>query len=474
MSSGDTITQHHIHGEVEHVEAHPYLLELITPHHELRDSTVTRWDVQRRLARIGSLDLCDVSLSHPTVSRRHAQIQLDPLGYRVTDAESKNGVWVNQVRVRDAYLEDGDILKVGEVKLRFTLRRQHLSQFPLWRGDSFGQLYGASTPMRELFALLDRVARVETSVLIQGESGTGKELAARAIHDRSERATQPFIVFDCSATPSALIESELFGHMKGAFTGALEERKGAFASAEGGSLFLDEIGELPLDLQPKLLRALERQEVKRLGEDNYRSVNVRVLSATHRDLSEAVRAGRFRADLYYRLAVIQIDIPPLRDHLEDLPQLVERFIRSSSPTETREVSFKTMELMLRHHWPGNVRELKNYVQRALALSAPDEPKLDTRFLLPAEILAERTSAHREQATREDGLHISAEVDIQRPFKEIKSELIDRFERLYWRALLAAHHGNVSAASRVAGIHRKSAEYLLKKLNLRDLPHSDDP
>ena len=517
MSSGKTITHLRTLDEVELLEAHPYHLDLVSSAEDLPPEHALSWRLERRIIRLGSLSSSDVILSHPTVSRRHARIELDMIGYRLIDEESKNGVRVNQVRIRDAYIEDGDTIHIGGISLRFSLHKQQLSRFPIWTAESFGELYGTSTTMRELFAMLDRVSRSETSVLIHGESGTGKELAARAVHDRSSRSTKPFVVFDCSAVPNSLVESELFGHVKGAFTGALNERLGAFATADGGTLFLDEIGELPIDLQPKLLRVLERGEIKRLGEDIYRPVHVRVISATHRNLKAAIHNDLFRADLYYRLAVVQIQMPPLRDHPEDIPGLVERLIKAHSTQEDREVGFKTMSLLLRHHWPGNVRELKNYVQRALALSAPEEIKLDTRFLLPEELIAHQaiTDSHavviddvhpqmsssaidgpvtlREAVTHQErtqldterlahseradlDLNFSVKVDIDQAFKEAKHELIERFERRYWRALLNAHDFNISAAARVAGIHRKSAEYLIKKLKLKasySPDHSDD-
>lgn len=502
MSSGKTITHLRTLDEIEHLEAHPYQFELVSATSDLPTNHPRSWSLERRVIRLGSLSTCDVMLTHPTVSRRHARLELDMVGYRLIDEESKNGVRINQVRIRDAYLEDGDVVQIGGVHLRFGLYKQQMRQFPLWTRDTFGELFGDSTVMRELFALLDRVSRSETHVLIYGESGTGKELAARAVHDRSDRASQPFMVFDCSAVPNSLIESELFGHVKGAFTGASTERLGAFAAADGGTLFLDEIGELPLELQPKLLRVLERGEIKRLGEDHYRPVNVRVLSATHRDLRAAIQSELFRADLYYRLAVVHVELPPLREHSEDIPGLIERFIKSHAGHREREIGFKTMQLMLKYHWPGNVRELKNYVHRALALSAPDENKLDTRFLLPDDIIAQTYSptspdtqigeviretnpplsmidsdrfsqGHHEDDLDQSSLSathselvFSVQVDINRAFKEAKHELVDQFERRYWRALLSAHDFNVSAASRVAGIHRKSAEYLLKKLKIK--------
>ena len=481
MSPSHTITQLISSVELEHINAHPCHFELLTPN-TLGEENRTSWFIETRRARFGSLQTSDIRLSHPTVSRNHALLELDQYGYRLIDQESKNGVKINQVRIRDAYLNDGDLLHIGGVALRFRIHQEQIKSFPLWMSSSFGELYGGSTPMRELFALLDRSAKSDASVLLYGESGTGKELAARALHQRSSRSQRPFVIFDCSTVPPNLIESELFGHAQGAFTGASGTRQGAFASAAGGTLFLDEVGELPLDLQPKLLRVLERGELKRLGEDHYRKIDVRVVSATHRLLNEEVERGTFRLDLYYRLAIVKVSLPPLREHVEDIPTLVERFISELSPHHHREIGFRTMQKLLEHNWPGNVRELKNYVQRAIALSAPDEVRLETRFLLPGDpttpahasienaiqrnISPTTFDPHHDDETTEEELTFWVNIDINQGFKESKQALIDRFEKSYWRTLLRAHQDNISAAARVAGIHRKSAEYLIKKLGLR--------
>ena len=444
---------------------------------QLDEGGKCHWFIEQRRARFGSLAGCEIKLSHPTVSRTHARLELDSLGYRLIDENSKNGVWINQVRIRDAYLSDGDMVQIGGVTLQFHLQKQKIHQFSLWRENSFGGLLGSSMMMREIFALLERAARSDASVLIHGESGTGKELAARALHERSPRAAKPFIVFDCSAVPATLVESELFGHVHGAFTGATSPRLGAFAAAEGGTLFLDEIGELPLDLQPKLLRVLERHEFKPVGADHYRAVNVRVISATHRQLDQELKQERFRLDLLYRLAVIQVTLPPLRDHAEDIPELVDHFLNEFSPLIKREISFRTMQRLIQHQWPGNVRELKNYVHRAIALSSSEESHLETRFLLP-----EQTEVNSHASTQPTGLESSVadpsidssrsspslqlQIDTSLAYKEAKRDLVDHFEKLYWQELLSTHHNNISAAARVAGIHRKSAEYLVKKLGLK--------
>lgn len=483
MITDHTLTQmrHHSLTQFEVEVGTLTLLSTATDESDLQDLSGVEelssavWQIESQRTTIGSLSSANIRIEHPTVSRKHAQIEVDSRGYRIIDAGSKNGVMVNQVKVLNAFLRDGDLVSIGGVKLLFQLNDERSNAFTLWSEDSFGELYGSSELMRELFALLHRISLSEANVLIQGESGTGKELAARAIHQYSKRARAPFIVFDCSSVPANLIESELFGHVKGAFTGAQEPRRGSFLSAEGGTLFLDEIGELPLELQPKLLRVLERREYKPVGGDEYFSSNVRVICATHRDLNAEVLRQVFRLDLFYRLAVVTVTMPPLKEHPEDIPGLVERIIHQFHPTSKREISYKTMNLLLQHQWNGNVRELKNYVQRAIALSDPKEPQLETQFLIPPSVSAQLDShkllplidQNTDEQSIEDGfIHLNSTVNVNQDFKSAKSQLIEEFERSYWIALMNKFNHNLSAAARVAGIHRKSAEYIIKKLNLK--------
>ena len=437
----------------------------------------TTWHLKQHRSYIGSLNTADIRINHPTISRQHAYIEVDERGYRLIDRNSKNGIFINKVRVVEAFLRDGDLIQIGEVCLVFQVLKEQANPLQVWSSSTFGELYGQSTLMRELFALLHRVAQSDINVLIEGESGTGKELAARAIHQYSKCGSQPLVIFDCSSVPAQLVESELFGHIKGSFTGAIEHRKGAFAKADGGTLFLDEIGELPLELQPKLLRAIERNEIKAVGADTYTSTNVRVISATHRKLSEEVELKKFRLDLFYRLAVVKVHMPPLREHYEDIPGLVDRMIESIS-NDHREVSYKTMNLLMQHEWHGNVRELKNYVHKAIALSSPHQKNLETQFILPQQLehKMHNQTAPKPQLIQSQSLNIPTleesdesavlPVDLSREFKDAKSDLIDQFERVYWSSLMKKYNNNLSAAARAAGIHRKSAEYIIKKLELR--------
>jgi len=416
-----------------------------------------------RLIYIGSAPDNDFVVDHPTVSRTHARLEFDGTGFLLRDLQSKNGTWIDGVRVTEAYVPATSRLRFGTAEAAFGLDEQAV-EVQLARGDRFGRLIGRSAQMREIFALLPRVARSDVSVLIEGESGTGKELVAEAIQAHSRRADKPLVIFDCSAVPPELVESELFGHVKGAFTGAIANRAGVFEAANGGTLFLDEIGELPLELQPKLLRALEKGEFKPVGDNARRVADVRVIAATNRQLDREVEAGNFREDLYYRLAVIKVRLPPLRRRPEDIPLLVETFLEVSGATDVQ-VGYETMRRLQAHPWPGNVRELKNYVERAVVLA--ENGRLETRHL-------SSRSIKKEPAVHEvgDGNRTLLSVDFELPFKDAKQRLLEVFETRYWTRLLDETGGNISEAARRGGIHRKSLEYVVKKLDLRGESRGD--
>ncbi len=410
--------------------------------------------------RIGSSPDNDLSLNDNAVSRFHATIDVTDKGYTLRDVDSKNGTFVGDLRVSSVYLVDGSTFRVGENIIRFNTTGKAVEVRFSGR-KRFGNLIGASMAMREIFAMLERVAPTDATILIEGESGTGKELVAEAIHLNSTRKDGPFIVVDCSAIARDLIESELFGHVKGAFTGATGTRKGAFEAASGGTLFLDELGELPIDLQPKLLRALEKREVKPVGGNATVKTDVRIVAATNRNLLHEVKEGNFREDLFYRFAVIKVNLPPLRDRLDDMPLLVEHFLKQAAEMAGRddiEISYRTMEKLKLHKWPGNVRELKNFVERAVLLTQGDQ--IETKFLNSGEF-------EPKQEAEEMGASPMAQMAIQDdlPFKEAKNRLIEEFEHAYWKTLLERTGGNVSKAARIAGVHRKSVEYILKKLGL---------
>ncbi|MSP91906.1 MAG: sigma 54-dependent Fis family transcriptional regulator [Myxococcales bacterium] len=412
----------------------------------------------RRLVYIGSAPDNDLVLDDPSVSRNHMKIDGERTGYRIKDLESKNGTWFAGARLVEAVLGTQAVLRLGQTELHFE-HLPELHEVALAREPQFGDLLGTSPEMREIFAILARAAPAEATVLVDGESGTGKELVAEALHQHSRRAQGPFVVFDCSAVQRDLVESELFGHVKGAFTGALATRRGAMADAQGGTLFLDEIGELELDVQPKLLRALEKREIKPVGSNERVPVDVRIVAATNRDLQQMVREGSFREDLYYRLAVLRVQLPPLRRRRTDIPLLVNHFLESAQVRSGRAgpmtVSFDTMQQLQSYAWPGNVRELRNHIERAAVLSEGRE----------LEVQLEETRQPRVALGGATDLGELA-VDWALPFKDAKSRLIERFERVYWQRALDAHQWNVSGAARATGLHRKSLEYLMKKLDLK--------
>ncbi len=419
------------------------------------------WLVDGDLVRVGSHAGNDIVLDDTTVSRRHAEVVRVKDGVLLRDLESTNGTYVGPVRVREVYLRPDTRFKVGQTELRFAPADEVIEVLP---SDEpfFENMVGASLSMRELFGLLARVAPTELTVLVTGETGTGKELVSRAVHNRSRRSEQPFVVFDCGAVSESLVESELFGHERGAFTGAVASRPGVFELAHKGTVFLDEIGELPLELQPKLLRVLEQREVRRVGSGQLRNVDVRVVAATHRDLREEVSAGRFREDLYYRLAVVELQLPPLRQRAEDIPLLVDHMLRHASHNQgVSGISAEVCELFEAYHWPGNVRELRNVVERALPFC--DTQQIDLSCLPEALRVASQSTVRGPGAAPPPGIDPAAS-DL--PFKDAKEQIIEAFERQYLVDLIERHGGNISKAARAAHMDRKSISRLLRKHDIR--------
>jgi transcriptional regulator with GAF, ATPase, and Fis domain len=416
------------------------------------DAGATR-TFESHVIRVGAHRGADLALTDGKVSRTHFEIRLDAQGYRLRDLESTNGTFVSGLRVHDVYVPPGASIYVGDTRLRFDPLDDSV-EVALSSADRYGGMVGRSFVMRELFARLAAVAPTDATVLVTGETGTGKELVAEALHEHSPRRAGPFIVLDCGAIPANLMESEAFGHERGAFTGATAAHPGAFERADGGTLFLDEIGELPLEMQPKLLRALEGREIRRVGGTKTLRVNIRVVAATNRDLAVEVNKGRFREDLYYRLAVACVAMPPLRERREDIPLLVEHILAGLPNGRERGPRAETIELMKRHEWPGNVRELRNVIERAVLF------KQNVRE--PSVIAAARERVSPDAASRDD---LRVAVDPKVPFKVAKQELIDEFERRYVRALLDAHGGNISAAARAAGIDRMSIHKILTRLGM---------
>ena len=393
---------------------------------------------------VGTHQSADLVLSDRACSRFHCEIDVSGGRAIVRDLGSSNGTLIDAVAVLTAPLNDRAVLALGRTQLRFELSPGHV-RLPLSERTRFGRMRGQSAAIRAVFWVLERAARSDATVLLQGETGTGKDLAAESIHLESARSGGPFVVVDCSAIPAALLESELFGHERGAFTGATGARAGAFEAASGGTLFLDEVGELELELQPKLLRVVETRQVRRLGSQRPLPVDVRLVAATNRNLRVEVNAGRFRSDLYYRLAVVEAVQPPLRERLEDLPLLADAILeglgaRPDAAEALRQPKFQAS--LARHDWPGNVRELKNYLERCLVLQE-EMPLRD--------------------APMEPG---PPAIDANRPLREQRERWLRYFERRYLEELLQLHGGNVTAAARAAGMDRIHMYRLLGRAGLR--------
>ncbi len=389
---------------------------------------------------LGSDPTNDVVLVDPTVSRFHCELRLETERVRVVDLGSRNGTVVDGVSVLQAYLREGSVLSIGAIRVEVHGSRA-ASFVPMSGRESFGELVGRSAAMRSAFAALERAAGSDATVLVFGETGTGKEGVAHAIHAESARRDGPFVVVDCGSIPETLIESELFGHERGAFTGAQARRIGAFEAASGGTVVLDEIGELPIELQPRLLRVLETRTVRRLGSQERVPLDVRVVAATHRDLRREVSEGRFRADLYYRLAVLAIEVPPLRERPDDLPLLVDVIASRLGATEAQRAQLGSASSLARlaaRDWPGNVRELRNELERALVLGP---------------------------AVGSESPVITAAAG-RLPFGAARRDAIAAFERAYLASILAESEGVVAEAARRAGIDRVHFHRLLRKHGVR--------
>ena len=391
---------------------------------------------------IGTHRSAGMVLSDRAVSRFHLELILEGDRIRLRDLGSRNGTRVEGVQVMDAFLGDGATIAIGQTRLKLTAGDERVA-LPVSSADRFGLLVGSSPALRAAFALLERAARSDATVLLEGETGTGKDAAAESIHRASARSEGPLVVVDCGAIPADLLESELFGHEKGAFTGAVAARQGAFQAAHRGTIFLDEIGELDIALQPKLLRALENREVKPVGRATYEPVDVRVIAATNRALRSEVNSRRFRSDLYYRLAVLEVRLPPLRERKEDLPLLVDCILDRMGIGERPEAallrSAEFKSALERHEWPGNVRELRNYLERCLALRS-QPPLGQAAAPVPA---GERP-------------------DVSLPMRQAR----DNFLRHYLAEILARHE-SVSAAARAAGVDRIHFYRLLRRHGLRE-------
>jgi transcriptional regulator with GAF, ATPase, and Fis domain len=421
------------------------------------------WLVDGDVVRIGSMSSNAIALSDTTVSRRHAEVVRVAEGVLLRDLGSTNGTFVGPVKVREVYLTPDTRFRVGQTELVFAPADEVIDVLPS-EEPFFENMVGGSLAMRELFGLLARVAPTELTCMVTGETGTGKELVSRALHNRSRRSKKPFVVFDCGAVSESLVESELFGHERGAFTGAVASRPGVFEMADKGTVFLDEIGELPLELQPKLLRVLEQREVRRVGSGTTRQVDVRVVCATNRNLRDEVAAGRFREDLYYRLAVVELHLAPLRQRFEDVPLLVQHILRHCNHNQgVQDLSPEVQELFEAYRWPGNVRELRNVVERALPFCDGSTITLHT---LPEALRVASQAARAQSAPESVDLGIDPAAMHDLPFKDAKDQIIEAFERQYLVDLIERHGGTNSRAARAADMDRKSISRLLKKHDIR--------
>jgi DNA-binding NtrC family response regulator len=397
---------------------------------------------------IGRDPSCEIVVDDPEVSAIHCEVRAEGQGVLVKDLGSRNGTFVGSVRIREAVLTASCALQVGSMRIAFEPVEKK-ERVDVGFDESFGPLVGASHRMRHLFRILKEIAPTDLSILVSGETGCGKELVAHAVHEKGARSKGPFVVVDCGSIPGPLAESLLFGHEKGAFTGASERRPGAFHEAHKGTIFLDELGELPVELQPKLLRALSEKQVKRVGSQHYEPVDVRVIAATRRDLGQAMNSGRFRSDLFFRIAQVRIEIPPLRERREDIAALVrsvcERIGRRERGDDVVELVTTTLA---QHDWPGNVRELVNVASVAAALPQGAESVAE---LLPLE----------------RGATSGEPVDFSTPYGEAKRAAIAAFEAKYFGELYRACGGSLNAMAKKSGMERHHIRPFLRKLGLKE-------
>jgi len=403
---------------------------------------------------IGSAPDCDLVLGDPTVSRHHLTAYCSGSLVRLTDQDSKNGSFYDGRRFQRIDIGFGDLFTVGETLIKVIPTEEPLDAAASPR-DQHGGLVGTSVVMRRLFTLIDQVAIAEATVLIEGETGVGKELVAEEIHLRSSRRDGPFVVFDCGSVPGELIESALFGHVRGAFTGAITDRIGVFQEADGGTILLDEIGELKSELQPTLLRVLERGVIRPVGASKHRPVNVRVLAATHRDLAGMVNSGSFREDLYYRLAVIRLLVPPLRERPEDIPQLVRHFLNRLGRGDLL-VAPEVLEQLSTATWPGNVRELRNAVHRGVILARNGS--------LPQEAIMGNAFAQQSAAGTTAPTPALRPGVARKPFRMAKAEAIETFEHQYLSELVEEYE-TISACAEAADMDRRHLRTLLRRHGL---------
>jgi two-component system response regulator HydG len=410
---------------------------------------------------VGQSPTCALRLADREVSRRHIALECQGGGVRLVDLGSTNGTTVNGLTVYEAALRGEESIVIGATTLM--LRRIEAPPTPatVFGPDAplmrFGRVLGESPEMRRLYPLCARVAASRVPVVLEGDTGTGKEVLAESIHEASPLAGGPFVVFDCTTVAPTLVESALFGHERGAFTGAAQTHLGVFEEADGGTLLIDEVGDLDIALQAKLLRALERGEIRRVGGRAWIKVQVRVIAATRRDLDQEVQAGRFRDDLFFRIAVTRIELPPLRRRPTDIPLLVRHFWRELDGTgQPPDV---LVDRFMKHTWPGNVRELANAVARHIALGdlamAPDA----AHFGGTATSGPNKGSSSEDQGSSD---LVSSVLERELPLARARAIVVDEFERRYVERVLRRHNGSVTQAAQASGLARRYFQILRAK------------
>jgi DNA-binding NtrC family response regulator len=428
-----------------------------------------QFEIGKAKVYAGRASVNDFILEDKSISSTHFEIHAEEDGFLLRDCGSTNGTKLGGCRIKEVYLAPNASFRAGNTTLKLE-PVDEVVEIPLSDEEHFQGVIGSSVAMREVFATLEKVAPSELTCLIEGLTGTGKERIARAIHDASRRKNKPYVVLDCSSIPRDLMESYVFGHEKGAFTGAHEKKAGAFEQAEGGTVFLDEIGELDLSLQPKLLRVLENREFKRVGGSRTIRSDCRVIAATNRDLRQMVNEGSFREDLYFRLSVIQLHLPPLTERREDIPLLVEHFLEEVAerrPDRQKvRLTAEAMDSLMDHSWPGNVRELKNVIVRAASLcSGQAVERSDLQLGAMNRGVGASASVGRLQA--DGGSEMGRfSIDLSREYKEVKQDLLDQFEHAYLERIYTENDGNISQSARDAGITRYHMRELLKKHDLK--------
>jgi transcriptional regulator with GAF, ATPase, and Fis domain len=415
------------------------------------ESRGARAQVGSEIARIGTAGGNDLVIVDRTVSRFHCEVSVRGNTIIIRDCGSTNGTLIDGVRIREAEIPPGTLVRIGGSAFRVELGEE--PAFVEISGRSaFGELVGASVEIRRVYAVLERLALTDATVLVQGETGTGKDVLARSLHAASRRAERPFVAVDCGAIPENLVESELFGHVKGAFTGATSDRRGVFEEADGGTLFLDEIGEMPLALQPKLLRAIESRSIRRVGGTGARTVDVRILAATNRSLAASINDGSFREDLYYRLAVVEVRLPPLRARRDDIAVLANHFYRTFVG-DRGELPAEFIAGLVGRGWPGNVRELRNYIERSVSLGTI------TPRTAPAGALPPPAAPPLPET-------IESFIALHLPLKEARRAWLESFEQVYVRTMLKLVGGNVTRAAERAGVSRRFLQRMVARLGIK--------